>query len=625
MITERENEYGRTDTSHDTMWSPTHIQVTVQRAKGLLIKGKHGTNNCFVIIALGKEKYQTSVKEKAPDAVDWHEECELQIPTHGNRAELVLTALHHNSLGIDEFLGQVILPLNEMDVYERPRSRWFKLQSKPSAKEKKAAKERGELEVRIAFTVKAGSLTDLSKKESNKGSISKLASNVGGSLLSIGAIEKRKGLKKFAKSLGSKVHISGIGKKKNKADVEGGVGDGDGSSFTGSYSSIGTPSGLTSRLSRQTFGDADPGVISEDEDEFVFDNLSHKSSGSSLNINRNNVHGHGQAAVSQQQNQQFQPRSATQSTQSTPDETRKHKSMTLPAQVPSKPPRVGSESEAGAEVPRDEWEQKLYGKHLEIGSTDSLKRRSWESSRVMLAVQQEEEEEQGKLPQEPPLPAPTSVTAPTSPTLAEKSKPDGADKPRPLPRVGSQEVAASNKVADKLILDQTVHSGSRKSVNAAPSPKLEKEHSSSSFTKKLKHFIKDHRAESMENLSSSKTKLNGTKPHHHHHHHHERIIIGGENELLPTLSGVVRQSKLVTEVSPEIAVKYEGKTREDMMRIAHNLESEVHYQKQKVKELEDYLDSLLLKVMECQPRILQNPYQTKMGAGMASGHPTKSG
>lgn len=90
-----------------------------------------------------------------------------------------------------------------MDAYEHPRSKWYKLQSKPG-KEKK--KDRGELEVRVAFTVKAGSLTDLSKKEKHKSSISQIASNVGGSLLSIGTLEKRKGLKKFAKSLGSKVN-----------------------------------------------------------------------------------------------------------------------------------------------------------------------------------------------------------------------------------------------------------------------------------------------------------------------------------------------------------------------------------------------------------------------------------
>jgi Rab11 family-interacting protein 1/2/5 len=36
-----------------------------------------GTNDVFVTIALAKEKYQTSVKEKAAQDVEWHEECEL--------------------------------------------------------------------------------------------------------------------------------------------------------------------------------------------------------------------------------------------------------------------------------------------------------------------------------------------------------------------------------------------------------------------------------------------------------------------------------------------------------------------------------------------------------------------
>jgi Rab11 family-interacting protein 1/2/5 len=36
-----------------------------------------GTNDAFVTIALAKEKYQTSVKEKALQDVEWHEECEL--------------------------------------------------------------------------------------------------------------------------------------------------------------------------------------------------------------------------------------------------------------------------------------------------------------------------------------------------------------------------------------------------------------------------------------------------------------------------------------------------------------------------------------------------------------------
>ena len=36
-----------------------------------------GTNDAFVTISLGKEKYQTTVKEKCSDPVEWNEQCEL--------------------------------------------------------------------------------------------------------------------------------------------------------------------------------------------------------------------------------------------------------------------------------------------------------------------------------------------------------------------------------------------------------------------------------------------------------------------------------------------------------------------------------------------------------------------
>lgn len=36
-----------------------------------------GTNDAFVTIGLGKEKFQTSVKQKAVQDVEWQEECEL--------------------------------------------------------------------------------------------------------------------------------------------------------------------------------------------------------------------------------------------------------------------------------------------------------------------------------------------------------------------------------------------------------------------------------------------------------------------------------------------------------------------------------------------------------------------
>lgn len=46
------------------------------------------------------------------------------IPTQGNTAEIVLTALHQNFIGVDEFLGMVALPLSNFDVYERPRTKY---------------------------------------------------------------------------------------------------------------------------------------------------------------------------------------------------------------------------------------------------------------------------------------------------------------------------------------------------------------------------------------------------------------------------------------------------------------------------------------------------------------------
>ena len=123
------------------------------------------------------------------------------------------------------------------------------MNSKPG---KENTKERGELEVKIGFIVKAGSLTDLTRKERHKSSLGQLstaAQSIGGSLLSIGSLEKRKGLKKLAKSIGNKVK----GKSKSKLNQDD-LDERDEHHF---------------RPTGQEPGEADPGVISEDEDEFT--------------------------------------------------------------------------------------------------------------------------------------------------------------------------------------------------------------------------------------------------------------------------------------------------------------------------------------------------------------------
>lgn len=52
--------------------------------------------------------------------------------------------------------------------------RWHKLKGKPDKDRKKGEKERGDLEVRVAFTVKSGSLLDVSADKKKNKSITSL-------------------------------------------------------------------------------------------------------------------------------------------------------------------------------------------------------------------------------------------------------------------------------------------------------------------------------------------------------------------------------------------------------------------------------------------------------------------
>jgi len=246
------------------MWSPTHVQVLVKRAKGLNVKGKNGTNDAFVTIGLGKEKFQTSAQERTEDP-EWCEQCELSIPEQGNRAEVVLKVLHRNFMGGDDFLGQVSLPLQDFDVYEKPKAGWYPLECKPGQKK---TDYRGDLEVKIGFTVRAsesvgGSVADLTKK--NKGSISslnKVAGNIGGSLLSLGGKEK-KNFKKIAASVTKKVEKVGGKAKKSVSSLKlnkdkGGL---DSLPETQQWNRVMLDNAGAS------FPNEDPGVNSDDEDD----------------------------------------------------------------------------------------------------------------------------------------------------------------------------------------------------------------------------------------------------------------------------------------------------------------------------------------------------------------------
>lgn len=508
-----------------------------------MTKGKHKTNDCFVTIALGKEKYQTSVKEKASRDVEWHEECELLIPVQGNTAEIVLTALHRNFLGVDEFLGTVAIPLSSFDVYERPRNRWYTLGSKPG---KENTKERGELEVRIGFIVKAGSLTDLSHKERHKSSLGQLstaAHAIGGSLLSISSFEKRKGLKKLAKSIGNRVK----GKSKSNLDKRDDPDEREEHQFRGG----------------QEPGEADPGVISEDEDEFTFDDLSHKSSASSLNAPAVGV-GNSDSVVS------------VASSASSGNNFEAHHSPAPANTAPSKPPRFSMSFSTTAlskvdNIKDDEWGLKLYGKQVASNNNNNNNIKRWENKSSPKIVIDEPKDERREL---------SPVGSPSA-TLQRR---ETSESPNPAPR---QVLQARNRneeksTPNKIVKEEKAKEKKEEKHIGTWSPKDEKQRKEK---RKDKEWNKSKDFNDENNPSS------------------ERIIIGGEDAVETTL--------IKSRLPHEILAQFEGKSREDLIELTLQLQADVAEKNKRLNDLEDYIDALLLRVIESSPRLLQNPYTSQ--------------
>ncbi|XP_075071666.1 rab11 family-interacting protein 2 [Mixophyes fleayi] len=164
-------------------WHPTHVQVTVLQARNLHPKGKHGTNDTYTIIQLGKEKYSTSVVEKSLSPV-WEEEASFELPglvdqDSPEQYQLQLTLMHRSLVGLDKFLGQVSINLNSIfDNKERRKTRWYKLESKQG----KTNKDRGDLKVNIQFMRNnmTASMFDLSMKDKTRSPFARLKDKMKG-------------------------------------------------------------------------------------------------------------------------------------------------------------------------------------------------------------------------------------------------------------------------------------------------------------------------------------------------------------------------------------------------------------------------------------------------------------
>ncbi|XP_027695747.1 rab11 family-interacting protein 5 isoform X2 [Vombatus ursinus] len=183
-------------------WLPTHVQVTVLQARGLRGKGTGGssTSDAYTVIQVGREKYSTSVVEKSTGCPEWREECVFELapgaldgllraqdaapdaPAPGPAepaCELVLTAMHRSLIGIDKFLGQAIVALDEVFRQGRAQhTQWYKLHSKAGKKEK----ERGEIQVTVQFTrnTLSASMFDLSVKDKPRSPFGKIKDKMKG-------------------------------------------------------------------------------------------------------------------------------------------------------------------------------------------------------------------------------------------------------------------------------------------------------------------------------------------------------------------------------------------------------------------------------------------------------------
>ncbi|NWW97445.1 RFIP1 protein, partial [Caloenas nicobarica] len=162
-------------------WVPTHVQVTVLRARGLRAKAAAGGggSDAYAVMALGRDKFSTSVAERCQGQPVWREEATFELPPPARPAALRLTVLHRALVGLDKFLGRAEVDLAALRADGgRRHSRWYKLRSKPGKKEK----ERGEIEVDIQFmrSNMTASMFDLSAKDKSRSPFGKLKDKLKG-------------------------------------------------------------------------------------------------------------------------------------------------------------------------------------------------------------------------------------------------------------------------------------------------------------------------------------------------------------------------------------------------------------------------------------------------------------
>uniref|UniRef100_A0A8C8HMU9 Rab11 family-interacting protein 1-like n=1 Tax=Oncorhynchus tshawytscha TaxID=74940 RepID=A0A8C8HMU9_ONCTS len=170
------------DQRQSHQWYPTSVQVTVFQARNLRIKGKNGTNDAYAIMQVAKDKFSTSVAEKCVAPV-WKEEATFDLPLfhHGNaeRCTLYIIVMHRALVGLDKLLGKAVINLLDLhDNSARKKTDWYKLLDKNG----KEDKVKGEVMLDIQFMRNnlTASMFDLSMQDKPRSRIGKLKDIVRG-------------------------------------------------------------------------------------------------------------------------------------------------------------------------------------------------------------------------------------------------------------------------------------------------------------------------------------------------------------------------------------------------------------------------------------------------------------
>ncbi|GMT15005.1 hypothetical protein PFISCL1PPCAC_6302 [Pristionchus fissidentatus] len=125
---------------------PNNLVVTVQCARGLMLKGQSELHVSTSLCLQGKGSLRSKcVTEKVDATTDaqWNEGCEFKIMEGANK--ITATVNHHTRMGGTDLIGKCEIPLS--DVIDVTSPTWF-----PLHKKAKDEKYRGEVLLQFAFS-----------------------------------------------------------------------------------------------------------------------------------------------------------------------------------------------------------------------------------------------------------------------------------------------------------------------------------------------------------------------------------------------------------------------------------------------------------------------------------------